>query len=134
MGKKKSDTAPDPTDVYRAVIGSVAEAEIKGAANLYTSMNGNMYSFRSGTGEMAFRLSDEDRNAFLERHPKSICIQHGCVMKGYVQIPESMVGDSKQLKQLFSSSHAFAKTLKAKPTTRKKAKSGAPKRALRKKK
>lgn len=107
-------------DIYYALIAKAPGVEVKGAKNKYTSVNGNMFSFLTQEGKIAFRLSDDDRDAFLKKHPDSVCIQYNTVMKHYVEVPDSIVNNKAQLKRLFAKccKHSFA--LKPKPTVRKK--------------
>lgn len=39
-------------------------------------------------------------------------------MKEYVAVPDGLLADTRTMKKYFAASYAYAKTLKAKPTTR----------------
>jgi hypothetical protein len=41
-------------------------------------------------------------------------------MKEYVAVPDSLLGNTKELSKYLDLSHTYAKTLKPKPTTKKK--------------
>lgn len=46
----------DKLEIYAALIAAVPNLDLKGKTVRYTSMNGNMFSFLSEDGELAFRL------------------------------------------------------------------------------
>lgn len=104
---------------YEGLIAGVADIERKGATMPYTSLNGNMFSFLSADGVLAFRFSKAARDSFLAAYPGSEVEQHGRVMKDYVAIPDSVLEDGDELRRMFETSVAEARTLKPKATTRK---------------
>lgn len=104
--------------IYEALIASEAGVERKGATMPYTSLNGNMFSFLSPAGELAFRLSKADREAFLARFPDATVTQHGRLMKDYIEVPGAIIEDATALSELFQQSLAHARTLKPKATKR----------------
>lgn len=105
-------------EVYDQLVAQFSDIERKGAKMPYTSMNGNMFSFITQEGRLAIRLGKDDYDALLESGGE-ICEQHGRVMKEYVAVPDSMVGNGPQLKKWFEKSVEHAKSLKPKPTKRK---------------
>ena len=104
---------------YERLVATQPGIERKGAKLPYTSMNGNMFSFLTEAGALAFRLSETDRAAFLERYQASLHEAHGAVMKEYVTVPASFLSDTTELAPWFAASVAYAAALKPKPTTRK---------------
>lgn len=118
MAVKKQIETHDPLAVYQSLVTIVPGLQIKGAKSNYTSHNGNMFSFLSTENRLALRLSDEDRAAFLKKHPGTECYQHGALMKHYVLVPDSMLGNKRQLNTLFQKCWSNAETLKSKPTKR----------------
>jgi len=108
----------DKLATYEALIAAVPDLEPKGKATTYTSLNGNMFSFLSPEGELAFRLSKEDHAAFLEHAPDAVVEQYGRVMRGYVEVSDDLIADPPALQALFDQCVANARTLKTKPTTR----------------
>lgn len=108
----------DKLEIYAALIAAVPNLDLKGKTVRYTSMNGNMFSFLSKDGELAFRLGSVDREAFLERYPDAVVEQYGSVMKDYVAITDPVLDDDTELTRLFATSVANARTLQAKPTKR----------------
>ena len=103
---------------YEKLIAGFPDLERKGKTTDYTSLNGNMLSFLSPEGLLAFRLSSEERTEFLERFPDSVVEQYGRVMKDYVEVPNAILDDEPELQQLFERCVANARGLRPKATTR----------------
>lgn len=106
-------------EAYEALIAEIEDLERKGKTQPYTSLNGNMFSFLAPDGTLAFRLSKADRAAFLDRFPDAVVEQYDTAMKDYVAVPDALIEDASPLRELFASCLANARTLKPKPTTRK---------------
>lgn len=102
--------------IYEAMIATQPDIQRKGAANPYTSMNGNMFSFITKEGEIALRLPEDVREAM----GAAPVIQYNSVMRGYATVPKSALEDPQELARLFAVCVAYAKTLPAKPTHPKK--------------
>ena len=88
---------------------------VKGKTNPYTSINGNMFSFLDKGGNLAVRLSPQQRAAHNKAHDLGPVMQYGAVMKDYVWVPEAVVGDANALDDLLQNAMEFAKSLKPKP-------------------
>lgn len=101
---------------YEALLANYPDVERKGAAMPYTSLNGNMFSFLIKTGTLALRLPEQEREAFLKKYKTNLCEQNGTVLKEYVEVPEALLGKTKELQVFFKSSLAYVATLKPKPT------------------
>ena len=69
------------------------------------------------------RLADEERDAFLKRHKSVLCEQHGRVLKEYVEVPDALLKKTKMLQKVFEASLSYTRSLKPKPTKKKKKKS-----------
>lgn len=104
--------------VYEALIATAPDLALKGKKTRYTSMNGNMFSFLSPEGQLAFRLSRDERTEFLVRFPEATVVQYGALMKDYVEVPEVVLEDEQALSELFERSVQNARSLRAKPTKR----------------
>jgi TfoX-like protein len=111
-----SDSREKILAIYEELVASQPDIQRKGAANPYTSMNGNMFSFITKEDEIALRLPDELR----EKMKAEPVLQHNAVMRGYALVPKAMLSKPAQLAKLFAQSVAYAATLPAKPTTKKK--------------
>ena len=85
----------------------------------YTSMNGNMYSFVAKEGYVAIRLSEEDKQEFMDKYNAGPAISYGATMRGYVHVPDKVLKKTDELSSYMKKSHEFAKTLKPKPTKKK---------------
>lgn len=104
---------------YKSLVADATGEKIKGKANPYTSMNGNMFSFLDKAGTLCLRLSDEDRAAFIAAFEAGPVIQYGAVMKEYVSVPPQVVADPVALRGWFAKCLAYAQTLPAKPARKK---------------
>lgn len=105
---------------YERLVATNPSVERKGATLPYTSLNGHMFSFLTKTGTMALRLPTEVREAFLTKYKTKLCEQHGTVLEEYVEVPDSLLKKTRELKKYFDLSYAYVASLKPKATTRKK--------------
>ena len=115
---KKAPTN-DRVALFDKLIATRPEIERKGAANPYTSLNGNMFTLLH-RGRLAIRLSEDERGKFLKKYNTSLFEAYGTVMKEYVAVPDSMLENTKELSKYLDLSYCYAKTLKPKPSTKKK--------------
>jgi len=86
----------------------------------YTSVHGHMFSFLTKTGTLALRLPAHERDAFLKKYKTKLCEQHGSVLEEYVEVPDTLLTKTQELKKYFDRGYAYAASLKPKPTTKKK--------------
>jgi hypothetical protein len=107
-------------ELYEKLVATQPSVERKGATMPYTSLNGHMFSFLTGTGKLALRLPAEERQAFLKKYKARLCEQQGSVLKEYVEVPDALLGRTSELQKYFDLSHAYVATLKPKSTSRKK--------------
>ena len=118
--KKKSRIPAEKIEFYEKLVATISEVERKGAGNPYTSINGNMFSLLlSPEGRMALRLPEAEREKFLKKHKTSLFEAYGTVMKEYVAVPDALLKKTTELRKYFAMSYDYAKTLKAKPTKKK---------------
>lgn len=101
-------------ELYEKVVATNPEVERKGKTMPYTSHNGHMFSFLTKEGKLALRLSDEEREAFVEKYGTEPVVQYGAVMKEYVEVPQELLQDTDELKKYFDLSYQHAGTLKPK--------------------
>jgi hypothetical protein len=111
---------PDKLALYDKLFATVPAAERKGDTVPYTSHNGHMFSYLSKTGTLALRLPEGVREAFLTKFKTGLCKQYGIVQKEYVEVPDSLLRKTSELSEYFAASLAYVRTLKPKPTKRKK--------------
>lgn len=111
---------PDKLVLYEKLVATNPAIERKGATVPYTSLNGNMFSYLSKEGKLALRLPAQEREAFLKKYDARLCEAYGIVQKEYVEVPDSLLASTKELKKYFDASYAYAGSLKPKATTRRK--------------
>jgi len=119
MPAKKKNPPSAEEVLYDKLIATNPKIERKGDANPYTSLNGNMFTLLHQS-RLAIRLPDDEREKFLKKYKTTLFEAYGTVMKEYVAVPESLVENTQELKKYLDLSYEYAKTLKPKPTTKKK--------------
>ena len=120
MAKTATPVPAEKLALYEKLVATNPDVARKGAKTPYTSLNGHMFSFLTGTGTLALRLPADEREAFLKKYRTKLCVQYGTVMKEYVGVPASLVKKTRELKPFFDISYGYIASLKPKPTTRKK--------------
>lgn len=93
MAKKPPDAPAEKVALYEQLVASIPEVERKGAANPYTALNGNMFTFLDKTGAVSLRRPQAERDAFIEKHQTRLSQQHGTIMKEYVLVPDQLLQD-----------------------------------------
>ena len=112
--------ASDQLKLYQKLVATNPAVELKGATVPYTSLNGHMFSHLSKEGKLAVRLPEAEREAFLKRYKARLCQACGVVQPEYVEVPDSVLAATAELKRFFDCSYQYAGSLKAKPTAKKK--------------
>jgi TfoX/Sxy family transcriptional regulator of competence genes len=121
MAKPAIGSAPaDKLELYEKLVATNPDVERKGATVPYTSVNGHMFSYLSKEGKLALRLREGDRDAFLKKYKAKLCEAYGRVQPEYVEVPDSLLASTKELKKFFDLSYAYAGSLKPKPAAKKK--------------
>jgi TfoX/Sxy family transcriptional regulator of competence genes len=114
---KKS--APSQNELlYDQLIATHPEIERKGDANPYTSLNGNMFTLLQ-QDRLAIRLPEDEREKFLKKYKTKLFEAYGAVMQEYVAVPDALLKKTKELQKYLDLSYEYAKTLKPKPTKKK---------------
>ncbi len=116
MSKSKIEIPTDKLELYDKVVGNNPDIERKGKTTPYTSINGHMFSFLSKNGTMGLRLSENDRNSFIQHFDSHLMVQHGRIMKEYVEIPSDLLQDTDKLSNYLQKSLDYVSGLKPKPT------------------
>src|SRR5271166_5064958 len=119
MSPKTKSLANNKSALYDKLIATLPEIERKGDANPYTSLNGNMFTLLHQS-RLAIRLPEDEREKFLKKYKTTLFEAYGTVMKEYVAVPDSVLVKTKELQKYLEMSYAYAKTLKAKATAKKK--------------
>jgi TfoX/Sxy family transcriptional regulator of competence genes len=115
---KKSTTASTNVDLYDKLISTNPKIERKGAANPYTSLNGNMFTLLHQSS-LAIRLPEDKREEFLKKYNTTLFKAYGTVMKEYVAVPDALLKKTKELRKYLEFSYEYAQTVKSKPTKKK---------------
>jgi hypothetical protein len=117
MSAKKEEKAipSDKLALYDKLIQTHPDIERKGVKLPYTSFNGHMFTFLSENGVLAIRLPKDEREAFLKKYGTTLMESHGAIMKEYVEVPESLLKNTKEIKKYIDLSYEYVKTLKPKP-------------------
>jgi hypothetical protein len=107
-------------ELYSKLVKTIPEVEQKGKTVPYTSLNGNMFSYISKSGDVAIRLPKDAIEEFINKYNASLMDTYGIIQKEYVKVPQKVLENTSELKKYFELSFEFVKTLKPKATTRKK--------------
>jgi len=119
MAKKPAPHASaDKVELYEKLVDTIPEVERKGAANPYTSVNGNMFSQLLPSGRVSLRLPEPERAEFITKFKTKNVEQYGVVQKEYVEMPDDLLIKTKDAAKYFRMSYEYASSLKAKATKR----------------
>jgi len=125
MSAAKSTIPAAKLALYDALVATLRAVDRKGATMPYTSCNGHMFSFMTSTGTLALRLGGPMLAKFVAKYGERPCVQHGAVMKEYVEVPDALLSSTRALAPYFAASWAYVGSLPAKatkkPATKKKA-------------
>ena len=121
MAKSAAATIPpDKLQRYEKLVATNAKVERKGTTVPYTSLNGHMFSYMSKEGKLALRLRLEERATFLKKYDAKLCTAYGVVQPEYVEVPDSLLASTRELKKFFDASYNYVASLKPKASVRKK--------------
>lgn len=121
MAKTARGSVPSgKLELYEKLVATNPQIERKGATVPYTSLNGHMFSYLSKEGKLALRLPAGEREAFLNKYNARPCESYGKVQPEFVEVPDSLLSSTRELKYYFDCSYAHVASLKPKPTTSKK--------------
>jgi TfoX/Sxy family transcriptional regulator of competence genes len=118
MAASKRNETNANVDLYDKLIATNPKIERKGAANPYTSLNGNMFTLLHQSS-LAIRLPEDKREEFLRKYNTTLFTAYGTVMKEYVAVPDALLKKTKELQKYLEFSYEYAKTLRPKPTKKK---------------
>jgi hypothetical protein len=115
MALKDKYTGPtDKLALYEKLIATMPAIQRKGATNPYTSLNGHMFSRLDPSGKMALRLPAEEREKFLAKYRTKLFESYGVVQKEYVEVPDRLFVNTRELRKYFDLSVRYVETLKPK--------------------
>ena len=105
--------------LYEKLIATHPKIESKGAANAYTSVNGNMFSLLRPSSEMALRLPVDEREKFLKKYKTKLYEAYGTVMPEYVEVPDAVLQKTGEMKKYLAISYEYVSGLRPKATKKK---------------
>jgi hypothetical protein len=115
MAKPAAGAVPlDKLELYEKLVATNPNVERKSATVPYTSLNGHMFSYLSKQGKVALRLPAGEREAFLKKYKAKLCEAYGTVQPEYVEVPDSLLSSTQELKTFFDCSYAYVGSLKPK--------------------
>jgi hypothetical protein len=118
---KTPDRVPqDRFELYETLIATQPDIELKGGMKLpHTSTNGYMFSSLTKDGRVGLRLSNPDREAFMERYDAVPFRNYGAAIKEHVEVPEGLLRNPEELGPYLAMSYAYTQTLPPKKGKRK---------------
>jgi len=119
MAKAEAEKYAEKLALYEKLVATNPQVARKGATMPYTSLNGHMFSLLTKEGWLALRLPSDVREAFLKKYKTKLCVQYGTVMKEYVEVPDTLLKRTTELRKFFDLSYAYVTSLKPKATSRK---------------
>jgi hypothetical protein len=121
MAKPAARAVPlEKLELYEKLVATNPRVKRKGATVPYTSLNGHMFSYLSKEGKLALRLPAGEREVFLKKYKTRLCEAYGIIQPEYVEVPESLLSSTRELKKFFDCSYEYVGSLKPKPTSKKK--------------
>lgn len=120
MSKPIPHAPADKVELYEKLVATIPEVERKGAANPYTSVNGNMFSQLLPSGRVSLRLPATAQADFIDKFKTKNTEQYGIVQKEYVEMPDTLLADTRAATRYFQMSYEYASSLKPKATKRSK--------------
>ena len=97
--------------LYDRLIDRCPRFERKGKTVPYTSANGYMFSLLNKDGEIGMRFSKPVQEAYIAEFGSSRFRSHGAFMRGYVLIPDHMLGDLDKLSGYLNESYDYVMSL-----------------------
>lgn len=120
MGKTPNQVPEDKLELYKTLIDTQPDIELKGGLKLpHTSTNGYMYSSLTKDGRVGIRLSASDREAFMEKYDAIPFKNYGANIKEHVEVPDSLLRKPDELGPYLAMSCAYTQTLPPKAAKKK---------------
>jgi len=116
--KARPHAPDDKVALYEKLVATNPKIARKGAANPYTSHKGRMFSMLGKDGTMILRLPEDAREAFIRKYKTRLAVQYGTTMPEFVEVPDSLLRKTDELKAYFDLGYAWLDSLKAKPTAK----------------
>lgn len=107
-------TWDEKLQIFDDLVAQCPRFERKGKSMIYTSANGYMFALLNKAGEIGIRFSKEVQEQYIKEFQSSLYKSYGAVMKGYVLIPDHMLGDSEEIINLLNESYDYVMSLEPK--------------------
>ena len=115
MAKKTINNIPEnKLAIYKSLIDTNPQIEMKGATVPYTSFNGHMFSYFEKDSTFGLRLPEKARDEFINKYKTTLFISYGIIKKEFVLVPDKLFLNINELKPWFERSFDYVKSLKAK--------------------
>jgi hypothetical protein len=112
VGKSPDQVPEDKLELYRRLIDTQPDIELKGGTKLpHTSTNGYMFSSLTKDGRVGIRLSDSEREAFMQRYDAVPFKSYGATIRDHVEVPDSLLTNPQELGPYLAMSRAYTQTL-----------------------
>ena len=115
----KPSASNERVEISDRLIDAHPTIQRKGAANHYTSVNGHMFSCVNKVGDIAVRLSKEERGVFMQKYSAELLVSYNTVMKEYVVVPDKVLFNVDTFMMYLNMSFDYVSSLKPNPSTRK---------------
>ena len=120
MGKTPDQVPEDKLELYKKLIDTQPDIELQGGLKLpHTSTNGYMYSSLTKDGRVGIRLSEPDREAFMEKYYAIPFKNYGANIREHVEVPDSLLRNPDELAPYLAMSYAYTQTLPPKADKKK---------------
>lgn len=119
MAKKNAGISAERLALYDKLLATNPGVKRKGDTNPYTSHNGHMFTHLAPPGTLAMRLPPDEVEPFLKKYKTKLFESYGVVKKDWVVVPDALLEKISELRKYFDSSYGLVKTLKPKPTSKK---------------
>ena len=97
--------------VYDELVARCPRIERKGKTMPYTSASRYIFSLLIKAGEIGIRFSKEVQEKYLEEFNTTIFKSYNAVMRGYVLIPDQMLGDLDNVAKYLDESYDYVMSL-----------------------
>jgi hypothetical protein len=94
-------------ELYDAIVARNPNFERKGKTMPYTSANGHMFSLLNKDGQFGIRLPKETAAKFIKTYESGEFRSYGAVMREYVLVPDSILGNADIMDKYLQKSFEF---------------------------
>jgi len=120
--RKKTSVPEDKLELYERLLDAAGIDSKSNFGSAYTAVNGNMYSMISKYGLVGIRLPKDEREAFIVEYDTEMfrADPDWPPSREMVAVPDELLQNTKALSPYMKRSYEYTRTLKPKPTKKKK--------------